>query len=1170
LQRCNGVNRGGIVELVADRFVVMHDGRAVDLSTGEEIMLLASTAGGPTEQTRWAIRCDRWSQLYHPAIARLVDYGIVGEMRRFEAWRCGPPWRGSQAAGEQAIGQVAAFLRANGLTEGTLSAHAAGRRDGRAIAVPGGDAGYDAEQRLPPDDLTLAACGLALASRPAVDAVAELFTHPGPARPRAVALWAVPGSGLETAIGALARTARLHGYVPLSSRLVGSSVLALLAGRSLLIIDRGGAAGAWRGLVEITLRLPGPHVVLLAGSEEIAHVHGLPLAPLAASTLVEALRPRDVSAAIRRRVEAAARRSRGLPGRFVRLLWRNETSKPQVSRLRSQPGVIGVAGRVAERSPAYGGGNAVAPEGTHSGGLPSWAAPRELAALRRRLESATRQLDAGPHVPADRLLRGVIGGLARRHDWTHAFDGAIALAGSLLKRGRPQDARTVLADAKDYATRAGQDAGVLDVAILTGLAWIDLARLDEAEGVLQAALAASRSSDTPARLERARLALVRCLFWRGRYAEAAALLASMELPAQTTATRIAVATASSRIAVGQRDLGAAVASATEALDMAERLGEPAVLAQAACSAAFAHLAIGDRVGVDRDVDRGIRAARAARDPVSALRARLLAAESARRAGRDTMGDALLGRLDKVSTSSLPPIVRARCSLLADLLSAASPGEVVRRHVSATGLEALALFAPQAAGHTASDMHGAVEDAVEILRSCQAADEDGALLTDVCARLRRRLNAAVVGFFGRERGALVLLASGGSARLDSRIGDRVVAAGQLITPHLREGVIEGGTPVRYGGDTLGALVGRWALGAPPPDATRVSALLTMAAIAAGPALAGAIGRRNEAAAQAAGELIGVSGAMAEVRQAVERAATAPFAVLIEGESGSGKELVARALHRRSPRRGRPFCTLNCAALPDDLVESELFGHSRGAFTGAVAERPGVFEEAHTGTLVLDEIGELSLRAQAKVLRTIQEGELRRVGENLARRIDVRIVSATNRDLREEVAAGRFRLDLLYRLDVIRISLPPLRARREDIAALVDHCWREATARVESRAVLSSATIAALARYDWPGNVRELQNVLAALVVRSPKRGVVPPTALPPPFTTSAGGLSFRLDEARRTFEERFVRAALVRSGGHRARAAQELGVTRQGLTKLMARLRISDAIEIQSTSEGSRG
>jgi DNA-binding NtrC family response regulator/tetratricopeptide (TPR) repeat protein len=1159
------VNRGGVVKLVADRFAVMDDERAIDLSSGEEIMLVSSTAGSLSEQTRWTLRCDRWSRLYHPAIARLVDYGIVGEMRRFEAWSCGPPWQGGRAAAAQAIGQAAAFLRANALTEGTPSMQAVRIRGDRAVVVPSGDMGYDAEPGLPPVDLTVPACGLAIANRRAVEAVAELFTHPGPWRARTVALWAAPGGGLGTAIQDLARDARLNGYVPLSSRLVESEVLELLAGRSLFLIDRVGAAGAWRRLLEITLRLPGPHVLLLAGREEIAHVHGLPLEPLATSALVEAIRPRDVPAVIRRRVEAAASRSRGLPGKFVRLLW-GETLKSQVSSLESRPGVVGLAGRVAERSPAYGDGSSTAPEITEPARPASWAAPGELAVLRRRLEGATRQLDAGRHAPGDRMVRCVIGGLARRHDWLHALSGATALARSLLKRGRPQDARAVLDAAKGYATRAGQDATVIEIAILTGVAWTDLARLDDAEGVLQAALAASRASDAPVRLEHARLALARCLFWRGRYAEAATLLASMERPAEATATAVAVAAASSRIAIGRRDLGGAVASATEGLEIAERAGEPALLARAASAAAFAHLAIGDRVASGRDVDRAIRAARAARDPLSALRARLLAAEGARRAGRGAMAMALLGRIGKVSTSRLPPIVRARCALLGDLLSSASPAEVVRRHVAATRLEALALFAPETAGSSASDLHGAVEDVVEILRSCQTADDDAAVLTDVCARLRLRLNAVVVGFFGRERGALVLVASDGSARLDSRMGERVVAAGQLITPHTREDVIEGGTPVRYGGDAVGALVGRWAFGS-PPDVARASVLLTMAATAAGPALAAAIARRAETTAQGAGELLGVSGAMVEVRQAVERAAAAPFAVLIEGESGSGKELVARALHRRSPRRGRPFCTLNCAALPDDLVEAELFGHARGAFTGAVAERAGVFEEAHTGTLVLDEIGELSLRAQAKVLRTIQEGELRRVGENVARRIDVRIVSATNRDLRQEVAAGRFRLDLLYRLDVIRISLPPLRARREDIAALVDHCWREATGRVGSRAVLGSATIAALARYDWPGNVRELQNVLAALVVRSPKRGVVPPTALPSPFAASAAGVSFRLDEARRTFEERFVRAALVRSGGHRVRAAEELGVTRQGLTKLMTRLRISDSSDRRSTPDG---
>jgi transcriptional regulator with PAS, ATPase and Fis domain len=332
---------------------------------------------------------------------------------------------------------------------------------------------------------------------------------------------------------------------------------------------------------------------------------------------------------------------------------------------------------------------------------------------------------------------------------------------------------------------------------------------------------------------------------------------------------------------------------------------------------------------------------------------------------------------------------------------------------------------------------------------------------------------------------------------------------------------------------------------------------MSAAAAAPVLSAATVRREQAMA-AAPELLGVTTAMVELRKQVERAAPAPYAVVIDGESGSGKELVARAIHRGGTRRQRPFCTLNCAALPDDLVEAELFGHSRGAFTGAVAERAGVFEEAHGGTLLLDEVGELAARAQAKVLRVIQEGELRRVGENVSRRVDVRIVAATNRDLRREVEAGRFRLDLLYRLDVVHITVPPLRERREDVALLADHFWRAATARVGSRAALGVETIAALAQYDWPGNVRELQNVLAALAVRCPKRGVVSAAALPAQFGGTATADACRLAQARRTFEEQFVRAALVRSGGHRGRAAAELGVTRQGLTKLLTRLGISSA------------
>jgi DNA-binding NtrC family response regulator len=400
-----------------------------------------------------------------------------------------------------------------------------------------------------------------------------------------------------------------------------------------------------------------------------------------------------------------------------------------------------------------------------------------------------------------------------------------------------------------------------------------------------------------------------------------------------------------------------------------------------------------------------------------------------------------------------------------------------------------------------------------------------------------------------------------ARIEPGIGERAIAAGITIAPYRgsSDGRIEAAAPVQYGGDIIGAICARWTLGS-TSDLTRAATVLTMTAAAVAPLMSAAIAWRQRAAPPVLHDLRGVTPAVVDLRRAAERAASAPFAVLIDGESGSGKELVARAIHRAGPRRERPFCTLNCAALPDDLIEAELFGHARGSFTGAIADRAGVFEEAHGGTLFLDEVGELSLRAQAKLLRVIQEGELRRVGENLSRHVDVRIVSATNRDLRQEAEDGRFRMDLLYRLDVIRISVPALRDRRDDIAVLAEHFWRDATARIGSRATLGAATIAALAGYDWPGNVRELQNVLAALAVRCPRRGVVPPTALPPQFAPSGRSETWRLDEARRLFEERFIRAALVRSGGHRLRAAAELGVSRQGLTKLMSRLGITEGCD----------
>ena len=305
------------------------------------------------------------------------------------------------------------------------------------------------------------------------------------------------------------------------------------------------------------------------------------------------------------------------------------------------------------------------------------------------------------------------------------------------------------------------------------------------------------------------------------------------------------------------------------------------------------------------------------------------------------------------------------------------------------------------------------------------------------------------------------------------------------------------------------------------------------------------------------LLGRSDAMDELRATVRRVAESPYAVLVTGESGSGKELVARAIHRLSRRPDRCFGAVNCAALTDELVEAELFGYPRGAFTGAVSERAGLFEAADRGTLFLAEVGELSMRAQAKLLRALQDDEIRRVGENVPRRVDVRVVAATNRPLEADVLTGRFREDLLYRVDVLRIVVPPLRDRDDDVLLLAEHFWRRAQSVTGSRAALARSTMAALARYHWPGNVRQLENVIASLIVRGPRRGVVGPSTLPGCIAGDTDEAE-TLKQARVVFERRYVSGALARAGGRRGKVAMALGVIRQGLAKLLKRLDLDGA------------
>jgi two-component system, NtrC family, nitrogen regulation response regulator NtrX len=310
------------------------------------------------------------------------------------------------------------------------------------------------------------------------------------------------------------------------------------------------------------------------------------------------------------------------------------------------------------------------------------------------------------------------------------------------------------------------------------------------------------------------------------------------------------------------------------------------------------------------------------------------------------------------------------------------------------------------------------------------------------------------------------------------------------------------------------------------------------------------------------LIGDSPAMQQVRGLIERVGPTEARVLVTGESGTGKELVAAAVHAASRRANRAFVTVNCAAIPRDLVESEMFGHERGAFTGATERRLGRFELAHDGTLFLDEIGDLSAEAQAKLLRTLETGELQRIGAETSLRTDVRVVSATNRRLEDEVSAGNFREDLFFRLNVFPIALPPLRERLEDLPALVTHLAERV--RPRQAVTFTPAAFDALSSYSWPGNVRELANLIERLSIlcgptvdAGAVRGVLRGG---PSVPVPSGALGLPLSEALDDFERGMITAAMAQAEGNVAEAARVLQTDRANLYRRMRRLGIEKTTE----------
>jgi two-component system nitrogen regulation response regulator NtrX len=322
------------------------------------------------------------------------------------------------------------------------------------------------------------------------------------------------------------------------------------------------------------------------------------------------------------------------------------------------------------------------------------------------------------------------------------------------------------------------------------------------------------------------------------------------------------------------------------------------------------------------------------------------------------------------------------------------------------------------------------------------------------------------------------------------------------------------------------------------------------------------------------MVGESYPMRQLREQVAMAAPTNGRVLIHGENGTGKELVARTVHALSRRRGGPFVEVNCAAIPEELIESELFGHVKGAFTGALADRRGKFEVADGGTIFLDEIGDMSLKTQAKVLRVLQEQVVEPVGGSTSVRVDVRVLAATNKDLQAEIREGRFRDDLFFRLNVIPIFVPPLRDRREDIPLLARHFMQGFATEYGRRAkMIDPSAVGALQQYGWPGNVRELRNVIERLIIMvsgdtitSRDLAFLGTGMLPPVDEDAGGGATLPLHEARSRFEREYILRTLAANEGNISRTADVLSVERSNLYRKMRSLGIAPARAPESEEE----
>jgi DNA-binding NtrC family response regulator len=1086
------------VTLLADRFIRSLDGW-FDIATATRVEIRIREAGPLRAQIAWAETCAMLAVLRHPLFHPLIDYGVAGPTTLFEAYRALGGLEASPPYASMLVTHGSRFLDAHGVA---LTAQLAD------VLVRPIVSGAMTPRSRP--------IGVVLQPRRACEALSELMTASLRGGATCVRVSARRGMGLRTLQTLVANRARSEGYVPVCPGALRRwpALFDVLRGRHVCIFTTAGVAGAERAavaqlLTQLAVQSARPHICLLAERADDPPRGAIHLESMGITAMTSMVYVDPDYGPPKNDVFEAARRAEGNPARFLAELGAVPDELPAAP-------VFTVHESPAPYSPDVARVRAEeAPSGRSRIGSVLWRASSRAAMLEAR----------GRHAAAGRLL-------ARAARVLNGRAEVIRAAACWTQLGWMSRTRGAVERAQAYATRAGETdrsaEGQVIAGCLTAVCWTDEQRFVEAESSLRTLVAAASALTNVGLRHRCLLALARVLYWDGRAAEALDVIAPLLAAADSEIaceSHMLTARAATRLA----DLHRALHAAREAAARASGIGDLRLRASASRVLAEALCAAGDLDGVRLHVAAGLETAAAGHLPLLMLRLRAVLFRALRQGGaheRDT--SQLVAVLARTSRVSVPPLVKR---ILDE--ACASPDRVSR----------------SATGWSASAGRSAVEDFLEAAQRAPNDEEAVARVVEMAGERMAAASCVVVAADGR-----VVAVAGKPWREKSVAIIQAHASGCGVAVDAARQPAEAAEPIRCGGDLIGAIGCRWVVGTPVTPGP-VTATLRAAGIALATHLRSIVESTAAPPPPSAwGDLLGDSPGAAALRDAVHRAARAPFPVLIEGESGSGKELVARAIHKLSPRHMRRFCAINCAALSDELVEAELFGHTRGAFTGAASERAGLFEEADGGTLFLDEVGELSARAQAKLLRVLQEGEVRRVGENLPRRVDVRIVAATNRRLEQEAAGGRFRTDLRFRLDVLRIAVPPLRDRIGDIPLLAQHFWRQASTRVGSHAVLGADALAALSRYDWPGNVRELQNTLAWMAVHAPKRGRVSASLLPAHLASQALATG-SFEAAREEFERRFVRAALAQAGGHRQVAARALGMSRQGLAKMMRRLHI---------------